>query len=1742
MGKDKNVGRTKGNQKPSSSARTAEKLGAEMGIMGFDMLSDMGYVPASSQGNQGSDSAISEPFRIPMLKMRKKDSTTKIRALQEFESLCESEDQESILTTLPFWPRLYNKISIDVERRVREGSQASHAALAKKAGKQLAPHLRAIMPAWILAMVDPHAPASKLASAAFKELFSEEKRAEVIFHCYRCIIDHITSNLFDQTPETLSDPKTTGPVDMESKYTRVIHCSLAGLGLVLTTTSKVDIAKKNEIMEAIQPLIKDQRFWKLAKNKDSMIRSAWFALLKDMFEYSNSLLADSVAQLSNTILPALDDQEGTVLTHIWIAFLHLATTYPEFWKDANSPRSVLGRIFSVMREGARGSAPELYPQLLPILSVLPDHIMENTATFYKDFFRSFTTGLMKDRIITNSSDISAVLKAIFECMRFISKDSNLDITLWETIIKYQVVDVLKNSMMTTPQLSNSSLYYEVSSILRFWFDKMQQDTEMEHTKEILTVFWKIFLPECLLLLEDGKEEPLQRLNKFIKILACPTKIKESNEKEEQFIVHVGKELNIFTKASYNSFLNNNSSAIYEVFATLLTTFPTGHVYASLLDKNENEINLNDVMSSIVVPKLILPDPTLAKSTVQIFTSLYSQMDLQQQKNALLTIKVDTSVSVTQQVVESMVARRENDSIASEWLKSPQLGSRLLRLAQLLCAQAAATTASTFNTEDSMDVTIQIDQELEEIIEFVISNANQKDPVFSLEYLSQIVTLLGTCIPCERKNIQETTYQSSNQLADSVSSILEHLFQNSVCWQIKGIYDLLRKLFLISCQPPEYLLSSTLNKLKSIFFKAFAEMIGMMECESPGQVLKEGTVLHNILKDIRTLLVNSNCSFATTKNLVEITREIFSIVYNKIQSEEECVILLEHSILQNMLDLLLPTEGEWTQLEEQMSSLYVAPSILQGTIAFGQFPFPKIMSEFPPSNFNHTRVCMFLTELLVSLCASESGLSDVPQSDLNSEAVSLGQYTCLVVSALHSACYATVMCDLLVAVNYKLVSEDVLLGKSTLCQEMKKLIDTTNQGNKRLIVKQIKDRCSDGSSAWCVTLKEIFSKWLTPEDVNVTKLLDGIDESALGLTATKQTLMHLLPKEIIMDILNEEVGKLSSLSEDPFSGWSCVAIISSALGHLPANCTKDMVNAIFSVLTQWREEADNIFLFATYLGGLSWEELSLTSSIVRLVTILAKNHGQNLAREHWDFVLCSLSSWVQSLEESKESVYTETAVGAFTCAVCKLVGCIGEIMEALSNNNTLRELYAPNLLDEWQGFFSSCIYSILIPIYVLVAESYKSCQNVLLYGVLRTSCVGVFRAQPTELSSHNLPPVFNAQDSEDELKLPDSEQILLNHLCPLLLSSHPPTQFSAYNLIKTSFPHIMCVWEKNEITVNEEDDAPQRPLPYALTRIITEKSICDSFFRCQEDPEELPLANPQCNLHVYFSFIEYILYCLQVQLLTFKTDMWHHPCDYIFYRESGLLQRLLLNLFRLMPSKPILSSNSLADEKTAVTMFNTKQNITPTTNVTSELISWLACQVYYECVSAAPAVVRHWWSGLDRRVQQIVDKFTTTYVSTLLIQQEISAVSNSDVKFDNMTVRARIGAGEVVATYTIDEASMELVLRMAPNHPLTTVSVEDHRRVGVSVAQWRNWLLGLTTMLSHRNTPLLQSLEFWKKNVDQKFEGVEECYICFYVLHGTNHQLPKLLCRTCKKKYHSACLYKWFSTSNNSTCPLCRALF
>lgn len=868
-----------------------------------------------------------------------------------------------------------------------------------------------------------------------------------------------------------------------------------------------------------------------------------------------------------------------------------------------------------------------------------------------------------------------------------------------------------------------------------------------------------------------------------------------------------------------------------------------------------------------------------------------------------------------------------------------------------------------------------------------------------------------------------------------------------------------------------------------------------------------------------------------------------------------MLALDATHIQTLLEHVMPVEGQWSELESAISPLYVAPSIFKGAMAFREFPFPKLMAQGTTWHHGHHRTALFTCRVLLGLC------EDGEEGD-----VSLGKYTHLFVHILHSACSARVMLGHTLALGCRSsVSSDIQDGVRSLLSDSQRLLARLNLGNKRLISKQTRDRCSEGSSAWCVTLTQVLTHWLEPQEVNATRLLQGLDSDALGYTATKQVLLSLLPQSQLQELMEEESACLSSLAEEPFSAPPCLSILSSILSLLPSDApgVAETLSSVFSVFFHWREKADGVFLFAEDLHGVAWEDLAVTCAVVRCVSVAVSHHAGQLTAAEWDLVLCCLSSWVQSLQESLQSIQEETVAGTFTYFVCSCVKAVADLMMNLEGlqrsddgaggntqafSSTLSSC-PPKLYEDWLEFFAPPLFNSLINIFVGLAEAYKQTPSTLLHGVCSAVCSAVVSARPVHLSQHSLPPpppLPREEEEEEEVHLADSEEALLRHLVPLLASPHPACQGAAYSLLHTALPALIGSWDGRQQPITEDGELPVRPLPHTLMWILGE--VKEGAAGQWGAGGELPPHSPQ-----FPSVVGYLLgWRLIFHALTLTSDPNQHQyCA--FLRDKGYIPSLLDNLFALMPLKPLVSggggssnggggSSSGGDDKTNGTFFNTPLIITPTATSKPQFAPHLACQVYYSAVCGVPALVRQWFLALERPCMVCVDAFTATFVSPVLIQQEMAAISASSAGLDNMTIKYRPGAREVVASYTVDEARMELVLRLAANHPLGTVTVEDHKRIGVPLAQWRNWLLGLTTMLSHRNTALHHSLAFWKQNVEKKFKGLEECYICYYVIHSQSHQLPKLLCRTCKKKFHSACLYKWFNSSNNSTCPLCRSLF
>ena len=120
----------------------------------------------------------------------------------------------------------------------------------------------------------------------------------------------------------------------------------------------------------------------------------------------------------------------------------------------------------------------------------------------------------------------------------------------------------------------------------------------------------------------------------------------------------------------------------------------------------------------------------------------------------------------------------------------------------------------------------------------------------------------------------------------------------------------------------------------------------------------------------------------------------------------------------------------------------------------------------------------------------------------------------------------------------------------------------------------------------------------------------------------------------------------------------------------------------------------------------------------------------------------------------------------------------------------------------------------------------------------------------------------------------------------------------------------------------------------------------------------------------------------------------------------------------------------------------------------------------------------------------------------------------------------------------------VVLQLPARFPLAPVSVEGQGCAGLSEGKWRATQLSLQAQLRATTFDgnVVQAVRRWQGNALRLFEGLEACAVCYCVVHPSDRSLPRPACRTCQHRFHASCLYKWFRSSGNATCPLCRALF
>uniref|UniRef100_A0A8C9Z2U3 E3 ubiquitin-protein ligase listerin n=1 Tax=Sander lucioperca TaxID=283035 RepID=A0A8C9Z2U3_SANLU len=1752
----KNKQRTKGNVRPSSSGRAAEVLTREGGIIpgfvGFDttVTSELSYVPAV-HGAEEIDNLVDADFRLVLRKLSKRDAVTRLKAVQDFGSMCQERDSEEVKGVLPYWPRIYCKISVDHDRRIREATQQALEQLVLKVRRSLAPFLKSLMGHWILSQCDTYTPAASAACQAFQAAFSPTKQPEALSFCKDEILNVLQDILLKETADTLSDPQSVTEDEREGKYVRMLTSSLLGVKRLLSLLLQSD---RTAMEERLAHLLNSGKFWKYSKHKSPQVRGAFFEMVCALCEFTPGLVQAEAPRLCATVLLSIDDTDPVVLPPVWEAVLHV-----DCWTHVNAKKGFLPKLWVLLKEGGKGMAKALHPNLMPLISKLPQQVTEPTLDFYTTFFSSFIQGLSSERAATSPSESAVIVTSVVECLRYCilhnTEEEEEQKKIRTMLISQQLLPLLEKAL-GNPSLQNGPLFLLVTEMLVSWERRAGLHSEDEANgsssvfQELLADFW-----EGLGLLfvryadnEDADPQALEGVATLLQVMRYPERVKgkliqkkksvkicfsepEDNDKTglEKPVQTVSELVNEKAFGSLRTqhfedvvcqlaqlclvhVTEKNSERHLVFLSLLLQSFHTPRVFSTLVELDDkkmdseqrDEVTMKNPAMQFLLERVVVWLAEKGRRDTEhlvemVFSSLYG---CSQSKCVIkMYIVINICATVRLSTICQVCTDPETLKSCRDWLKGSVLGEQLLGLTEELCKVGYSSPSSTSSTSNHSWT----------LISLVLSQHHNNESLIGEVYMEKILERLHATLS-ETKSLSDAG--NMEPLICFICDVASTFFSSvQDCLLLLSAEELLLTVFQLTAQDQTHthLSDSLLDKLRKVCVVGVQSLVQHSEYE-----VKEDGFLHSAALWVTNQLLTVSLDIKSLQLLILAVQNLVETIISVCDQDSPLLI--------QFFTHVTPSQTEWTRLRQALPPQWIKTPLLSSRHR-GVCEKPSMdtwkfrVSTRPPA---HLCACALLGRVARTAAFIPHDKQDAECPSLLPNLNHTGTHTFLLKNYIFNT-----------FISFGRITD--LYGYVYFPRQLFETIST-----EYMCVVLLQCRSVEDGGLWSLTLENyIHTNNLADTHSATLRELYGSSDSLFPVSQSKlSTLQVLCPTMTQKDretlVALATAGIINWQENDDVYG--CLAVL---LCCLKANTQveEEVVQAIVATVMEWRNSKEDWFLFSSDLSKATAEQLNIAVEMMRFLSWLVTHFPTVLGSSQWDFLLCSMLAWLETASENVSSLWNPW-VQLFMCENAALIVKLNQFFT--SSSPDVLEKLPSELIDEWKDFFVEGIYNLLFPLPINITDTFTEPDDpVFPLAVLQSVGVALTYMPVQLLKQNSLPPRFIA---DQKTNLPEPLQTLLNTFCPLLLFKARPLQITVYHLLEKVMPQLPeCDGEGDTNKSDDDRDEPCLSPPASLMAILsTCEELCDSILAGVQ-VGEFAVVQP---LSVEYSCILGYLLAWKLLLTFFKSSPSHLRAHYAQYlKRSCSLNKLLLDLFKLMPENPIYPGQG-PETKEAKTFFTESQSLVVDSkykNVEWEL-PHLACSVYYSTVQDLPAMVRLWWNGQEKRVSAAVEKFTIKYVSPVLSAQEISSVHSSTQIFDSMTVKARSAAREVIATYSVDDIFIELVIQLPQNYPLGSITVESGRRVGVAVQQWRNWMLQLSTYLTHQNGSIMEGLALWKNNVDKRFEGIEDCMICFSVIHGSNYSLPKKGCRTCKKKFHSACLYKWFTSSNKSTCPLCRETF
>ncbi|SPQ25399.1 41b5d8ae-620d-42e7-ace4-c6f3d0796fa2 [Thermothielavioides terrestris] len=257
------------------------------------------------------------------------------------------------------WVELYPRLSIDDSARVRELSHQLLFHLLSAAKKRMAKRLPSFVGAWLAGTFDRDKRVARAASDALTSFLQTKEKEAAFWKAVQTRALQFAIEAINETPDTLSDERSTTKQDSEAKYHRVVGASLS---LALNLVRKGDI---EALQDDLGRYLDADAIWTTPKAEDAFVRRAFYQLLHALIDTKPKLLEPRLQQAGKALVAdGLRTTQTGSATDLLRVLASMTARFPQVWGTQKHP---LQRLQQFVSKGSQGGAEEYWHALDQLL-------------------------------------------------------------------------------------------------------------------------------------------------------------------------------------------------------------------------------------------------------------------------------------------------------------------------------------------------------------------------------------------------------------------------------------------------------------------------------------------------------------------------------------------------------------------------------------------------------------------------------------------------------------------------------------------------------------------------------------------------------------------------------------------------------------------------------------------------------------------------------------------------------------------------------------------------------------------------------------------------------------------------------------------------------------------------------------------------------------------------------------------------------------------------------------------------------------------------------------------------------------------------------------------------------------------------------------------------------------------------------------------------------------------------------